>query len=77
MRTVDTRGSLPYSPLVPMLRAFYTAAPGERLNLVTDDEAAFTDMKEFLAEQGIGFREVYDDGFNCLQFTLPAQSPER
>ena len=34
-------------------------------------------MKEFLAEQGIGFREVYDDGFNCLQFTLPAKSPER
>ena len=29
MKAVDTRGALPYSPLVPMLRAYYTAAPGE------------------------------------------------
>ena len=25
-----------------------------------DDATAFIDLKEYLAEQGIGFREIYD-----------------
>lgn len=75
MKAVDTRGTLPYSPLVPMLRAYYTAAPGEAVDLATDDEAAFADMKEFLAEQGAGFREIYEAGAMRLQFTRPAGGP--
>ena len=75
MKAVDTRGDLPYSPLVPMLRAYYTAAPGEAVDLITDDESAFADMKEFLAGEGTGFREIYEAGAMRLQFTRPADGP--
>lgn len=68
MNKVDTCGQRHYSPLIPAIIALCEAPKGERLEIIMDDATAFNDLKEYLAEQGIGFREIYDDGRMAVQF---------
>lgn len=70
MTTVDTCQTTAYSPLIPAIKAICTAQPGETMEIIMDNSAAFQDMKEYLAEQGIGFREIYDGERMALQFTI-------
>lgn len=69
MKTIDTCGSKHYSPLIPAVKAMCEARQGEKLEIIMDDAAAFNDLKEYLAEQQIGFREIYDGEQMTLQFT--------
>lgn len=69
MKTIDTCGQKLYSPLIPAITAMCSAAEGEKLEIVMDDAAAFNDLKEYLAEQQTGFREIYDGERMTLQFT--------
>lgn len=68
MKVIDTCGQQRYSPLIPALVAFCEAAKGEQLEIVMDDASAFNDLKEYLSEQGIGFREIYDGEHLIVQF---------
>lgn len=70
MKTVDTCGQKHYSPLIPAIKAMCEAEKGERLEIVMDDAAAFNDLKEYLAEQHIGFREIYDGERMRVQFSV-------
>lgn len=68
MKAVDTREVTRYSPLVPAMAAICTSARGEEVKIIMNDASAFNDAKEYLAEQGIGFREIYDGETMILQF---------
>ena len=68
MRTIDTRGQNLYSPLIPSIKAMCEAGKGEKLEIIMDDATAFNDLKEYLAEQQIGFREIYDGEEMLVQF---------
>ena len=68
MKTIDTRKQQHYSPLIPAMVAYCEAASGEKLKIVMNDEHAFNDCKEFLVEQSIGFREVYDGEELSVEF---------
>lgn len=70
MTTVDTCGTTAYSPLIPAIKAICAARQGETMEIVMNNAAAFQDLKEYLAEQGIGFREIYDGEQMTLQFTI-------
>lgn len=70
MKTIDTCRQQHYSPLIPAIKAMYEAGKGERLEIIMDDTAAFNDLKEYLSEQQIGFREIYDGERMTLQFTV-------
>lgn len=70
MKTIDTRGQKTYSPLIPAIKAMCEAAKGEKLEIIMNDAAAFNDLKEYLAEQQIGFREIYDGEEMLVQFTV-------
>lgn len=69
MKTINTCGSLPYSPLIPAIKALCEAQSGESLEIIMDHAEAFKDLKEYLAEQGIGFREIYEGERMTVQFT--------
>ncbi len=69
MKTIDTCKQTHYSPLIPAITALCNATEGERLEIVMDDAAAFNDLKEYLVEQQIGFREIYDGERMTVQFT--------
>ena len=71
MKIIDTCETTVYSPLIPALKAMYSASPGEKLEIIMNNAGAFQDLKEFLSEQGIGFREIYDGEQMTLQFTIP------
>lgn len=71
MTTIDTRGTHRYSPLIPAVCALCRAGGGEKLEIVMDDAHAFNDFKEYLVEQHIGFREIYDGEVMSVQFTAP------
>ena len=70
MITVDTRGLTLYSPLIPAITALCNAPKGEKLEIIMENLEAFQDLKEYLSEQGIGFREIYDGEELTLQFTV-------
>lgn len=69
MKTVNTCGPIHYSPLIPAMVAICEATEGETIKIILDDNQAFSDLKEYLAEQKIGFREIYDGERMSLQFT--------
>ena len=70
MITVDTRGTTAYSPLIPAIKAMCNAVPGETLEIIMNHADAFQDLKEYLSEQSIGFREIYDGEQLAVQFTI-------
>lgn len=70
MTTIDTCGTTAYSPLIPAIRAICNASPGESLEVIMNNAEAFGDLKEYLSEQGIGFREIYDGERMTLQFMI-------
>ena len=70
MKTIDTCGQKLYSPLIPAVKAMCETAPGERLEIIMNNAEAFLDLKEYLAEQSIGFREIYDGERMILQFKM-------
>ncbi|MDD3037534.1 sulfurtransferase TusA family protein [Bacteroides sp.] len=70
MITIDTCGTISYSPLIPAIKAMCYASPGDTLEVIMNNAEAFGDLKEYLSEQGIGFREIYDEERMTLQFTI-------
>lgn len=74
MKTVNTCGQRHYSPLIPAMKAICEAAEGEQLEIIMDDSLAFNDLKEYLSEQQIGFREIYNGEQLTLQF-IPSSRP--
>lgn len=58
MKTINTCGQKHYSPLIPAVKAICQAGKGEKLEIIMDNATAFNDLKEYLAEQHIGFREI-------------------
>lgn len=71
MRTIDTCNNLPYSPLIPAVKAIFTSPPGEKIEIIMNKPEVFSDLKEYLSEQNIGFREIYEEERMILQFTIP------
>lgn len=70
MITVDTCETTGYSPLIPAMKALCSASPCETIEIIMNHADAFQDLKEYLSEQGIGFREIYDGEKMTLQFTM-------
>ena len=70
MRTINTCGQKHYSPLIPAVKAICQAGKGEKLEIIMDNATAFNDLKEYLAEQHIGFREIYVGEQMTVQFTM-------
>lgn len=70
MTTVDITHVTQYSPLIPAMKAIGRAKAGEELQIIMNDELVFKDLKEYLSEEGIGFREIYDEDKFTLQFTI-------
>ena len=70
MKTIDTCSQKLYSPLIPAVKAMCETVPGERLEIMRKNAEAFQDLKEYLAEQSIGFREIYDEERMILQFKM-------
>lgn len=70
MKTIDVSREYPYSPLVPAMEAICNATQGDKLELIVNDPACFSDLKSYLSEKNIGFREIYDEDKMILQFTI-------
>ena len=51
-------------------QAICEAPFGETLEIIMNHADAFQDLKEYLSEQSIGFREIYDGEQMTLQFTI-------
>ena len=70
MITIDTRGLSEYSPLIPAIKAIYCTPKGEVLEIIMDNKLAFHDLKSYLSEQKIGFREIYQGEHMTIQFSI-------
>lgn len=70
MTIIDTCGTEKYNPLIPAVLGICQAENGEKIKVIMDNENAFSDLKEYLSEQNVGFREIYDGEKMTLQFTV-------
>ncbi|WP_071145093.1 sulfurtransferase TusA family protein [Bacteroides ihuae] len=70
MKTIDTCEETRYSPLIPAIAAICHAKVGESLKIIINDTDIFGDLKAYLSEQNIGFREIYDGDQMSLEFTI-------
>ncbi|MCK9159066.1 MAG: sulfurtransferase TusA family protein [Bacteroidaceae bacterium] len=68
MISLDTCKQITYSPLIPAMRTICEAPLGETIEIIMDNKEAFNDLKEYLSEQSVGFREVYMKDRMILQF---------
>ena len=71
MITINTCGLADYSPLIPAIKALYCTPKGEVLEIIMENSEAFHDLKTYLSEQKIGFREIYDGEHMTIQFSIP------
>ena len=70
MKTIDTCGQKIHSPLIAAVKTMCETEPGGRLEIIMNNAEAFQDLKEYLAEQSISFREIYDEERMILQFKM-------
>lgn len=70
MQTVNLCREFPYSALIPALKAIFTTRHGEKIELILMDRIVFGDLKTYLSEENIGFREIYEEDKLILQFTV-------
>ena len=70
MRSVNLCKEFPYSTLIPALKVIFTAPHGEKIELILIDQPVFGDLKTYLSEQNIRFREIYEEDKLILQFTV-------
>jgi len=70
MKTIDLTQPFPYSTLIPAMKAIYETQSGEQLELIfqVHDMDCFKDLKEFLSQHNVGFREIYNEDTLILQF---------
>ncbi|WP_304408318.1 sulfurtransferase TusA family protein [Bacteroides acidifaciens] len=52
------------------MKAMCDTSPGETIEIIMNHADAFQNLKEYLSEQGIGFREIYDGEQMTLEFTI-------
>lgn len=52
------------------MEAILTSAKGTPIEFVLNDSSILKNLKEYLIERQIGFREIYDQQNIILQFTL-------
>lgn len=70
MTTIDIRGQQKYSPLISATEAICRSEIGRQMQIIMDNKEAFDDLKEYLSERRIGFREIYGEEDFTLQFTI-------
>lgn len=70
MKIYDLRNHTKYSPLIPAVEAIYTSSKGTSIEFILDDVYVLKNLKDYLIERQIGFREIYDEENIILQFTL-------
>lgn len=70
MITVDTRGQQKYNPLIPAIEAICRAKANQQMQIIMDNKEAFGDLKTYLSEHNVGFREIYELESMTIQFTI-------
>lgn len=68
MKTIDTRGKLCPQPLIMTRKAIRDAHPGDELCILTDNETACSNLRDYLTELKIEF--VYTTQDECESFRL-------
>ncbi|MEG0992378.1 MAG: sulfurtransferase-like selenium metabolism protein YedF [Bacteroidales bacterium] len=68
MITIDTRGTLCPQPLIMTRKAIRDANPGDELCILTDNEMACSNLRDYLTELNIEF--VYTMQGECESFRL-------
>lgn len=70
MRQIDTRKTILYNQLIPVIEAICSADQEEQFEVIMDDPNAFSDLKAYLSARAIGFREIYEENALMLQFKI-------
>lgn len=75
MKTVNTCGITSPAPLIMIQKAIKNASAGEQIEVTADSLETFGELKDFLSDNGFGFREIYNGDKLRLQFTVLDNAP--
>ena len=70
MKTIDTTKGKRYSAFIPAFEAILLSPKGTKLEIIMNDHIALKNIKAYLIEHQIGFREIYDEDQITLQFKV-------
>ncbi|MEG1616524.1 MAG: sulfurtransferase-like selenium metabolism protein YedF [Bacteroidales bacterium] len=76
MKRIDTCGKICPAPLIMTKKAIDESQAGEKIEVITDNETAFGNLKDYLCELDIRFREIYEGTIRTLHFTIPEEVKE-
>lgn len=75
MRTIDTCGKTSPTPLIMIQKAIKAASAGDKIEVIADSLETFGELKDYLSDNGIGFREIYNGEKLRLQFSILDNAP--
>lgn len=76
MEIIDTCGKPCPAPLILTKQAIQKTRPGDTLKVITDNETSFRNLKNYLKELQIGFKEIYSGYQFQLEFVVPKSQKE-
>lgn len=75
MKTINTCGKTSPTPLIMIQKAIKSASAGEKIEVIADSLETFGELKDYLSDNSVGFREIYNGEKLRLQFTVPDNTP--
>lgn len=75
MKTIDTCGKTSPTPLIMIQKAIKSASAGDKIEVIADSLETFGELKDYLSDNGVGFREIYNGEKLRLQFTVLDNAP--
>lgn len=75
MKTVNTCGKTSPTPLIMIQKAIKSASAGDKIEVIADSLETFGELKDYLSDNGVGFREIYNGEKLRLQFNVLDNAP--
>lgn len=75
MKTIDTCGKTSPTPLIMIQKAIKSAFAGDKIEVIADSLETFGELKDYLSDNGFGFREIYNGEKLRLQFSVLDNAP--
>lgn len=75
MKTIDTCGKTSPTPLIMIQKAIKSAFAGDKIEVIADSLETFGELKDYLSDNGFGFREIYNGEKLRLQFSVSDNAP--
>lgn len=74
MKIIDTRGKACPAPLIMTKKAIKEASTGDKLEILSDNDTATCNLRDYLNELKVSFSETKDNNISTITVTVPEET---